>query len=404
MPNSAHQGRPVVTPECRNLMTQCQEKNEVILTAPVGSALYPLSSFLRAGKDPAGGSVSWLSRSSRQRSRRKGQLCLAPPDLLAQEETLRSIILTIASTSNPQTRKPCNPRYFKTACLCGFQIVRSGCHSADCPECAPAVRQQRAERARRRISSVRKGRPVLETVFTIPPEYRPNFANPKLFRDLVRRVWKLLQEQYGGEFAFSASHPIGSGDEKQDPGLFHPHINLIWLRKPGASGYLDVDRLRSDFAGILGTSGPVDLWHKYAYKAEEIWHILLYVCRPFPGFSSWTGPVRWLGKYPRKTKEEREKETYQAAICPECGQHREYMGRADRSDWIDYMARRSSERLLADLAKHEHSGPSTKEVKMTATRAIGQNDRSPKALPELLREYLQAFHERKGDGNAYLLA
>lgn len=299
----------------------------------------------------------WLVRSRRRR--RGGQIRLAPPAWLDLEERLRSIILTIRQTSRSPAGSPgCNPRYWKVACSCGFSVVRSGCGRADCPTCAPTVRRRRAERARARLESVRRGRPLIYTIFTLPPELRPEFADPNAFRLLVRRVWKLLKTNYGGDFALSAAHPVGDPREPgQDPDLFHPHINFVWLQKKG-NGFLDVARLRADFAALLGTAGPVDLRNRYTYKRGEIWHVISYTCRPFPGFSSWTGPVRWLGSYPRKTAAERLEEKQRSGICPECGGPRLFIGRADLEDWIAYMARRSSERLAADLAKHAaRAGP-----------------------------------------------
>jgi hypothetical protein len=177
---------------------------------------------------------------------------------------------------------------------------------------------------------------------------------------LTRKVWKLLQSDYAGDFALSAAHPVGDPVSGEDPLCFHPHLNLVWLQKRPGNGFIDVDRLRADFARILGTAGPVDLWHRYSYKVEEIQHILSYVCRPFPGLSEWTGPVRWLGSYPRKTKEERDADEDQAGRCPVCHQHRIYIGRSDQAEFLEYVARMSHEKLLQDLAKYERPGPVNK--------------------------------------------
>jgi hypothetical protein len=49
------------------------------------------------------------------------------------------------------------------------------------------------------------------------------------------------------------------------------------------------------------------------------------------------------------------------------------MGRSDLAEFIEYAARRSTERLLADLAKYEHSGPIDQSGQNYRCSRVGQN-------------------------------
>ena len=254
-----------------------------------------------------------------------GELCLPLPDL---RQRLRLIMFTLEQTS-----EPCTPSYWRKTCGCGSKVVRTGCMNANCPNCTEKVTKRRAVRSLRRIDSVRNGRPLIYTVFTIPPILREKYTDRKALGELSRKVWKLLKKNYRGEFALSAAHPHGDAKPGEArPELFHPHINLCWLQKRGSSAFLDVDALRAQYREILGLpeDSPVDLQTQYHTQPEKIFHVIKYAVRNFPGFAKWCGSIRWLGSYPRKMKDDD-----RADVCKKCG-NIYLVERSNVLDWQEY--------------------------------------------------------------------
>lgn len=229
----------------------------------------------------------------------------------------------------------CNPKYIILQCGCGRRIVPSTCMSLDCKNCAEFVRDRRRWRTLDRLMSYANHgkmryvrQPVLYTVFTVPEEVRYKYANRESWAKLRRRAWKLLHKQFAAMFGVECTHPTGD----RDPVHFHPHLNFLWKQKPGHRGFIDVQRLRALWAQILGVDN-VDVHHEYSHKLGKISHWVRYVVRTFPGTHTWTGPLRWFGRYPKGRGHPH------SCLCPDCGQQVKYIGwlLADTvDDWYKY--------------------------------------------------------------------
>lgn len=206
------------------------------------------------------------------------------------------------------------------------------CMRYDCPECAPLVRKRRAMRARKRLDAGRRGRPILYTVFTVPPEHRELFVDRKNWRKLCRETYSILRYAFGAEFALEASHPHGDSEDGGDPGVFHPHMNFLWIAGKGRSSYVNVVWLRRLYALALRRCGArvsmvSDVWHHYYRQPGDLSRRVGYVCRPFPGFSSWAGSMRWYGHYPRGLD--------MVLRCPVCHSTFLYIGRSDLMEYLE---------------------------------------------------------------------
>lgn len=117
----------------------------------------------------------------------------------------------------------------------------------------------------------------------------------------------MLKTEFGAVFAVEATHPIGD----DNPNVFHPHLNFLWLIRDGFRPYIDVARLQSLFRSILAYDGPVNCFHSYGDDDAQLMHLCKYISRIFPEFSKWAGALRWYGKYP-VIKKCRDK------LCPQC--------------------------------------------------------------------------------------
>ena len=145
------------------------------------------------------------------------------------------------------------------------------------------------------------------TDFTIPPELRQTYADPKIWKALRGAVWKLLHTKYGAIFGVEASHPVGD----DNPTVFHPHLNFLWVIRDGFRSYIDVATLQDQFREILNYPGAVNLYHSYGTDEAQLMHLCKYITRIFPEFADWTGALRWFGKYPHLKK-------IDICVCPEC--------------------------------------------------------------------------------------
>lgn len=209
----------------------------------------------------------------------------------------------------------CDAKYLKVGCACGFKIVRDGCRKTDCPACADQVTKRRARRVFDRFELVRGKRPLLYTVLTVPMSIRSRFTSRREWRKTVKKVIAEFKKQFGFEFGLEFSHPIAEKNEE----IFHPHMNLLWLQTaetkrfdPELPGSIDVRKLNQIWAKILGYGSKVDVHHQFMLTEKQMRHRCRYVVRCFPGYSPWTGPIRWYGKIPKMKPE--------VVVCPKCGQ------------------------------------------------------------------------------------
>lgn len=195
----------------------------------------------------------------------------------------------------------CDPKYIVLQCACGRRVVPSSCMSLDCDFCKKQVSRRRADSVMRRLlggdlyqKRQYQNRIVIYTVFTVPPEVRESCLNKAYWQKARKKAWGLLKSMFGAKYAVEVSHPQGDKNVK----LFHPHLNFLWIQKPGFRPFIDVDLLRAKWGEVVGVEKS-DVYSQYTNKIGKIIHWCKYVTRTFPGTHKWTGSMRWYGKYPK---------------------------------------------------------------------------------------------------------
>jgi len=207
----------------------------------------------------------------------------------------------------------CTPRYAVLECGCGRRVIPQSCHRLDCLTCARDIGLRRSnsiyERLLRNITPIQhryRHRTIIYTVLTVPPEVRERFTEPRYWQRARKEIWRCLRKTFGAMFGVEVSHPIGDAVETK----FHPHLNFLWVQRDGYRPFIDVFLLRQSWADILGVS-VADAHSQYSDNPYVIRHWTNYVTRTFPGYSWWTGHIRWYGHYPVIRRRE--------CLCPECG-------------------------------------------------------------------------------------
>ncbi len=209
----------------------------------------------------------------------------------------------------------CERTWVTLLCGCGAKSVPAGgCYREDCVICTSDVGRRRARKAWAKFEFSFRGRPLLYTVFTVPPNRRC-LATKKQWQLWRKRLVKLLKAEYGFEFGLESSHACST----KDTTFFHPQFNFLWLQVPGSRSYIDVNKLRRQWGKIVGADDPdkVVFHTQYVYMPHKQRHKINYSVRAVPGWFHWSGTrVRWYylkGKNvaapPRPSR-----------ICEECGQ------------------------------------------------------------------------------------
>jgi hypothetical protein len=264
------------------------------------------------------------------------------------------------------------------ACGCGSAPVRDHCDDKACEHnyCSDRNRSRRARDIEDRMELNRKGRSLIYTVFTVPPSRREAAAEKVKLRarktkqdqakqDAVRRIlagystpereaavlkmklnsvnrlvkkardgkegpaevwrWKLwlgqlveyMKAELKLDFAVERSDPAGG----EHPDRWHPHINLLWVRKDG-KGYLTPEQLgllKARWKEIIGVppEDAISIWTAFAAPQAEARrrHWYSYMGRTWPAWEEkfdYHCRIKWLGK-PEKSPE-READP----CCPRC--------------------------------------------------------------------------------------
>jgi len=204
------------------------------------------------------------------------------------------------------------------------------CFCGDCVECQTENCRRRAKAVKERLDLGRKGRPVAQTVFTVPPRRRGQILNPKYRDSLRRQAWRILREVAGAEFGTVGTHPVG--DQHSD--RFHPHFHFLWTGGEGFKGYLTeacLAEMQKCWAQILNVA-VADVHHSYAKgkRDAKIYHLCKYVCRPFPGYQEWIGSRPWHGTYPKLPKRTKQ------PVCPKCRRPFVQIGHASADLYAHY--------------------------------------------------------------------
>lgn len=206
--------------------------------------------------------------------------------------------------------RECDSRWLVVRCGCGHKpVLAFGCMAEDCTRCSTKLGIRRAARAIDRINARRAGRPLLYTVLTVPPDMHLAAADRKTWQRWRKAIVRYLKKHHGFDYGFESSHPTGS-----DLRNFHPHLNLIWLQRPGHRPFIDLAKFRAAWSAIIGADESV-VHHQWVTKPSKIWHRIRYVVRPFPGWSHWRGSLRWYGSYPKKSEYENQEDR---SCCEDC--------------------------------------------------------------------------------------
>ena len=242
-------------------------------------------------------------------------------------------------TANLIVKKECGGRWISIKCLCDNGKTRpqkiGGCMAEDCISCSSAINYRRFTRSLKRFKAKGYDRPLMYTVFTVPPgKLREKALNLATWKYWVKSIMDIMKENYGLEYALVSYHPAGKNEE-----IFHPHLNIVWIQKRGLLHKLDLESLRYFWAKIIkAKDGIVVIYHEWAKHELQKIHIINYVVRPFPGWKWWRGPsIRWYGKYPRGVDCDPGE-----WICPVCGEPIEIVGLIEDYDRYagipDYMS------------------------------------------------------------------
>ena len=198
----------------------------------------------------------------------------------------------------PEWTKGCTRKWNVVACECEARVYQAGCTKLTCESCEPHLRARRAASIRDRIERVRGARALVYTILTVPPELREAAADVKIWNKWRAKIWRWLKKNAGGVFAVERSDPAGDSD----PGLWHPHLNLLWLQRDGFTGFLKVDALRAAWREIIGAKRPVNVYSQYSANERKLGAWYWYMGRTWPHWAKTVKrhlTVRWMGDYPR---------------------------------------------------------------------------------------------------------
>lgn len=223
------------------------------------------------------------------------------------------------------------------ACGCASAAVRDHCDKKSCEHnyCAERNRTRRARDIEDRMEHSRRGRSLIYTVFTVPPSRREAAAErvtlrPRRKKDgtvepreewrwqhWLRELIEYLKDELGFDYGCERSDPAGA----EAPDRWHPHINLLWVRKNG-HGYLspeDLGLLKARWKEIVGEAPemPISIWTAFAQDGNVARrrHWYSYQGRTWPAWEEkfpYHCRIKWLGK-PAKAPE-RDVDP----CCPKC--------------------------------------------------------------------------------------
>ena len=246
----------------------------------------------------------------------------------------------------------CDPAWYSIRCKCGVNRVKMGsCQKEACTVCSSRVAARRTKRTASRFVKRGAGQALCYTTFTVPPDLR-HLCTQAAWKRLRKALMAVLKEKYAFLWGCESSHPTGD-----DVDVFHPHMNVLWIRRPPAMGTMpawQLDQLKADWRSIIGNVLDVEppdvatAFHcfKTGRDKQAVAGLVYYVMRAFPGWSHWTGMrVRWYrakgfdGKpirLPRADKEPWE--------CPHCHEPFavRFVGDVDGADSVLTLSRTAS--------------------------------------------------------------
>jgi hypothetical protein len=144
------------------------------------------------------------------------------------------------------------------------------------------------------------------SVLTMPPELRDRYVRGEAWRKLRKKVWHLFRDEFGAAWACITTHPVGD----ENPTVFHPHLNVLWMRRtpgPGMMPAEELERLRARWGDVVGAERPTDVHGSFvqSHDRKRLRHRARYYARVFVGWgrsSQWVPKaVQWYGDFVRGT-------------------------------------------------------------------------------------------------------
>lgn len=213
----------------------------------------------------------------------------------------------------------CAPNFYRRECSCGSHVVaRGGCGARSCGICGPSRSARQAERVLERLGAAKPG-VVHYLVLTVPEQLRARVANPAddLWRSALSDLVRYLRVRESLVFAYYRGHPCGEDGE-----TFHPHANLLMVRRQDRGPWVDADGLKQAWGRALGLTVPAVAYVSYlrldsAVGLRKLRHRVRYIERTFADWT-WRGATsRWYGRYPRLGAPA--PELGDLRVCPVCG-------------------------------------------------------------------------------------
>lgn len=206
-------------------------------------------------------------------------------------------------------------------CGCGVKAVRQHCDKRGCSEeyCRGKIRERRARKIKARLDAGRTdGRAVIYTVFTVPPERRGAAADRKLWKKWIDRLLRYMKKELALDYAVERTDPCGEDGE-----TWHPHVNLLWIRRQGFRGFIKPEQLadlKAKWASIVyggKTTKPISVHTAFSTDEARIWHWCRYMGRTW---SRWEEEfpyhlrIKWLGRAPKTPIDVSD------SCCPKCAE------------------------------------------------------------------------------------
>lgn len=235
--------------------------------------------------------------------------------------------------SAPQT---CEERLGVAFCGKTVRKYRQGCSRGDCWGCEDHLRTRQAAKFKgESITPHLAGRDLCYTVLTTPEHLRQAAAHYPTWAKWVKTFLKALEARLGMAWGVLRSDPAGKCKEAERLGRYcdcskcskwHPHVNLLWVRKGGSGELSDYELwlMKSLWAEAIGAAHvwdgnrprPMVVVHHY-YKADPstlkgkekeraegcLWKWYSYQGRKWPAWQKTAKKflrIRWVGKYPAK--------------------------------------------------------------------------------------------------------
>lgn len=129
-----------------------------------------------------------------------------------------------------------------------------------------------------------------QIVFTLPEDQRHLFKTRKGITAFVRMVKRIMEKEFPDRPMIEYFHAFGD----EDPGKYHPHVNIHVLEPKGTPLFISAEklaRIKAKFKKALLGYGcrnipVVNIYYSYFTDKVKKMHKLKYMSRPTPGYKN----------------------------------------------------------------------------------------------------------------------